>query len=369
MLFSIHEKLVSKSMKNILIIAPFTLLTGEKGNHRFRYLAELLAEKNNVTLVTSNFLHSTKRFRNNSEEFNNTKYKIVIVNETGYKKNVGMQRIYSHWIFRRNLLKFLNNADCQYDYIYCAYPMMGSAHAAGEFARKNKIPFVLDVQDIWPDAFKFYFKRFGILTDLALFPCKVFADIIYGKANYLVAVSDTYLQRAQKVNQITKKSICVYIGVDLSNFDRHFNNENKVVPRVDDVLTCVYIGALSHSYDIETVIKAVKVAEDKGINIRFLVLGDGPLKNRFHQLATSLNAPVEFFGYLSYENMCSVLSVSDVAINAINKGASQSITNKIGDFLASGLAMLNSSENKEFVSMVNRHVFGLRADAKLISHS
>jgi glycosyltransferase involved in cell wall biosynthesis len=151
----------------------------------------------------------------------------------------------------------------------------------------------------------------------------------------------------------------VYIGTDLSHFDRHFNDENKVVPRVDDVLTCVYIGALSHSYDIETVIKAVKVVDDKKIKVRFLVLGDGPLKNWFYQLATSLNAPVEFFGYLSYENMCSVLSVSDVAINAIVKGHAASITNKIGDFLASGLPMLNSMENKEFVSMVNRHGFGL----------
>ena len=98
-------------MKDILIIAHFTQVPGEKGNGRFHYLAKMLADTGmEVEVVTSNFSHKTKQKREISkEDFKKWDYKIALVEEPGYKKNVSLGRFYSHYVMVRNLKIYLKD--------------------------------------------------------------------------------------------------------------------------------------------------------------------------------------------------------------------------------------------------------------------
>ena len=61
------NKAMSPKKKNILLVAPFTNLPGEKGFNRFAYIAKKLSEiGHHVTLVTSSFKHGEKEFRDES---------------------------------------------------------------------------------------------------------------------------------------------------------------------------------------------------------------------------------------------------------------------------------------------------------------
>ena len=47
-----------------------------------------------------------------------------------------------------------------------------------------------------------------------------------------------------------------------------------------------YIGTLGHSYDIPLVINSIKYLNEKGINnLKFIIMGDGPLKEEFENYA------------------------------------------------------------------------------------
>jgi glycosyltransferase involved in cell wall biosynthesis len=340
-------------MKNVLIIAHYTSLPGELDNYRFEYLAEKLADKYNVTLVTSNFVHKTKTFRKKSNE--NGKYKISIIDELGYKKNVGIDRIISHLYFEKNIKLFLNNLTEPIDLIYCAYPTMGTAYIAGKYCLKRQIPFVLDIIDVWPESIKSAFTISDKFVDLIIFPLSLYANKIYRMADNLIAVSETYLNRALKANPNAKEKLAIYIGTDLEYFDCIANVEFK---KSQEEFWITYIGTLSYSYDIKTLIMAMCLLFDKYPKIKLKILGCGPLEDSFKKEAKKENANVEFFGYLPHTELYPIIKNSNVGLNAIVESAQQSITIKMGDYLSAGLAILNSSLNSEITSIVDCEKIG-----------
>jgi glycosyltransferase involved in cell wall biosynthesis len=349
-----------RKMKNIFIVAPFTILKGEYGFNRFFYLAErLFLRGHSVTLITSNFNHVNKQFRNiikQNSSFEVKYFKIILIKELGYKKNFCIKRILSHLYFSYNLFYFFKNIKIKPDIIYCAYPLMGSAFITEKYCEMHKIPFILDIQDIWPEAISSVLKIPESILDILILPLAILANYIYNKADYIFAVSDTYLKRAKIANRKCKRYLCVYIGTDLEYFDRC---KSKAFLKPKNEFWFIYVGTLSYSYDLVTAIKAIsniKFINDK--KIKLLILGDGPNRKELERLANSIGSTIEFLGYIPYEEMAGYLKASDVAINAIAKRAKQSITNKIGDYLAAGLPILNSSENIEFCRMIERYKIG-----------
>ena len=349
---------MGSTKKNVLLVAPFTNLPGEKGFNRFSYIASKLSELgHNVTLVTSSFKHREKKFRDQKTIAGlSLPYKVTIIPELGYTKNVGFDRVWSHRHFSKQLTAFLKTLEMKPDVIYCAYPMMGAAYEVGKFAKRNKVPFIIDIQDVWPESIKNTLKFPDPLTDALLYPLTLYANRIYQLADSVVGVSQSYIDRVEKVNRHAKDFLPVFIGTDLGHFDACKVGEVNKNP---EEFWITYVGTFSYSYDIPTVIRAVAKLKEKGFqHIVFKVMGDGPFRSKYEQLATELNAPVEFMGHLSYEEMVPILVRSDLAANAISKGAQQSITNKIGDYVAAGLPVLNSSLNKEFCDIVTNRKIG-----------
>ena len=349
---------MNSKKKNVLLVAPFTNLPGEKGFNRFSYIAKKLSEiGHHVTLVTSSFKHREKKFRDQKMIAElSLPYKLVIIPELGYTKNVGFDRIWSHRHFAKQLTLYLKGLEKKPDVIYCAYPMMGAAYEVGKYANRNNIPFIIDIQDVWPESIKNTLKFPEPLTDTLLYPLTMYANRIYQLADSVVGVSQSYIDRVEKVNRHAKDYLSVFIGTDLSHFDACKMLEVNKPP---EEFWVTYVGTFSYSYDIPTVIRAVAKLKEKGYtDIVFKVMGDGPFRSKYEQLANELNAPVDFVGHLSYEEMVPILVRSDIAANAISKGAQQSITNKIGDYVAAGLPILSSSLNREFSDIVTNRKIG-----------
>ena len=317
-------------MRKVLIVANYTNLPGESGFNRLTYIANKLAQRgNDVRLVTSNFNHQMKTFRNleqMSALLRSCPYKVTFIEEPGYKENVSFDRIKSILFIEKKLQIFFNNISEKPDVIYCAYPPIRAAYIAGMYAKKNKIPFILDIQDIWPESFKGVIKLPEKVFNLMIFPLRQLAQKTCALADCIIGVSQTYVDFAAKFNEGTKLFLPIFIGTDLEYFDQFYS---KSVKKPESEFWVVYIGTLGHSYDIKTAIKAVSVLKDKGYKgIRLKVIGDGPLADKFRSYAVKLNAPVDFLGYIRYEEMIPFLVKSDVALHCIVKEAQQSITNK-----------------------------------------
>lgn len=342
-------------MKDVVIIAHYTHIPNSEKNGRFKYLAEILSKKDDISIevITSDFAHSEKKTR---EPISCDEYKFTMLHEPPYYKNVCLKRFYSHYILSKNIEKYLKTRK-KPDVIYCAVPSLDVALVASKYANKNNIKFIIDVQDIWPEAFKMVFPVKSI-ADLAFKPFEIMANNIYKSADIVVAVSETYVNRALKVNKKTNVGHSVFLGTELAFFDNIAEKSEVIKP--DDEKWIAYIGTLGHSYNIKLVIEAIANIKNKTEQkIKFLIMGNGPLKEEFEKYAKKIDIYCEFTGTLPYDNMVKNLVKCDIAVNPITKGSPASIINKVGDYAASALAVINTQESLEYVNLIKSYNFGI----------
>ena len=344
---------------DIVIIAHFITEFVKDGTSRFVYLAEQLSQSHNVEIVTSKFDHITKKQRTTQEY--DLKTKITLLDEPTYKKNVCLQRFVSHKSFGKQVKKYLDSRH-EPDVIYCAVPSLDCACYAAQYAQKHNIKFIIDVQDLWPEAFKMVFKV-PVVSDVLFYPMMKKADYIYSCADKIVGVSKTYCGRAKKVNKKGAECIPVFLGTKLDLFDRYVQ-ENKI-ERNDDKFILGYCGTLGHSYDIKCVLDAMIHLRNKGYgNISFWIMGDGPLKNDFENYALDNRLDVVFYGRVPYHKMCGLLASCDVCVNPIVGLSKASIINKHGDYAASGIPVINSQECHEYRQLIEDWNMGFNVECE-----
>lgn len=347
-------------MGEIWVIAPFAGIAKAKYRNRFQYLAKILTDNNyEVKLFTSDFSHSEKNHIDEND-FEDYSFDIQLIHEPGYPNNVSVKRALSHINYSYNLKKFINKFENTPDIIYAAYPTMSAAFVAGKYAKKNNIPFVIDVQDTWPESISAAIDTEKNLVKILMWPFTKFADNIYRRADLVIGVSETYAQRANLKNSNSKNFISVYIGAELNTFDKVDVNSFNIEKNNDDIWI-TYIGTLSYSYDIETTIKAFAKL-DNNSNLKLNILGTGPDEDKLIKLSKELkvyNKNVFFHGYLDYKKMVAYLKLSDLALNAIRGKAKQTITNKLGDYVSAGLPILNSCQEEEVLKLIENKDLGV----------
>lgn len=330
----------------------------ESNNSRFVYIAKLLAmsKNNNVEIITSDFNHTKKEKFNKVGKLDGVK--ITACHEPGYPKNVCLKRFNSHKKLSKNIKEYLEKRK-KPDIIYCAIPSLAVGKIVAQYAEKNGVRFVIDIQDLWPEAFKMVFK-IPLLSNAIFYPMKRQANYIYKCADDIIAVSDTYRDRATSVNKKYKNKLTVFLGTNLEYFDKC--KEKNIKHYNDNIIRIAYIGTLGHSYNIKTIIDALELLKEKYNNLNFLVMGSGPLKNQFEAYAKDKNINCEFTGRLEYPEMVGTLCSCDIAVNPITHGAAQSIINKVGDYAAAGLPVINTQENLEYRNLVEKYNIGYNCE-------
>lgn len=160
-----------------------------------------------VDLIGSTFQH----FKKAPRDIENLKrmqlpYHLVFIDEPGYKKNIDVRRIYSNYILSRNTLRYLKKNVDQYDLIYCVIPPNVLSAKVGKFCQKHQIPYIVDVEDLWPEAMKMVFK-IPFLCDVIFYPYRRDAERTYRYADGVVGTSEEYTMRAFK-REKKGNSIC-----------------------------------------------------------------------------------------------------------------------------------------------------------------
>ena len=117
----------------------------------------LVASGHSVRLWSSAFYHQEKRHR--AADFQsidiNSSLTIELVPSPGYRRNVGVDRLFDHAVLARNLkmkLRSISN-DERPEVIFVGYPPIEVAAVMLRWARDHSIPSVIDVKDQWPALF------------------------------------------------------------------------------------------------------------------------------------------------------------------------------------------------------------------------
>lgn len=367
-------------MKKIAILTMGVKLNGEKGYTRFGYLAELLAKAGyQVDLITTTFQHWEKAQRNMEQIKKDIKegvypYGLRFIYEPGYKRNVDPARILSHHIAAKNLKKMLEAKPADgkdYDLIYAEIPPNDVALAAARYAKDRHIPFVADVNDLWPEAMRMVLD-IPLISPALFYPLQRDAEKVYSLASGVVGTSDEYRDRPFKNQRRKIPKITVYVGNEIEAFDKGARENERRISKQSREFWVTYAGTIGTSYDIRTLVLAGEELSKRGYSdIRIKILGGGPMKEELEELTRVKQIyNVEFVGYAPYEKMAAYLRKSDILVNSFVKKAPQSIVTKIGDYLAAGKPMINTCMSPEFRAKVEKDGFGVNImpeDARILA--
>lgn len=197
--------------------------------------------------------------------------------------------------------------DCDVVYVY-GTPMT-SALAAFVLSRQNRVPYVLHVQDLWPESV----VDSGMLKpglSRSLIKRAVAAGLrhVYNLAQHIVVISPG--MRLALVNRgVAPEKISI-----LLNWDANEGNalSGKPTPReTAQRIRCTYAGNIGLMQDVETIIRASAAVQDE-MQIDVSIYGSGVAENAVKAIATELDARnVTFHGRVSSQEMIEVYRRSD----------------------------------------------------------
>lgn len=347
--------------KDVLLIANYWHFEFEKKSSRYRTMADVLCDGGfDVEVITSSFRHQTKCQRE-LKQINSVKYpyKVTLLKEPSYKKNISLKRIYSHHCFAKKIISYLKTRK-KPDLIIVSVPSLSVGSAVTKYANINNIKVIVDIQDLWPEAFRMAIN-IPIVSDILFAPMMIQVNKIYSRADKIMGVSETYVNRGISQNKKDQEGLVVFIGTDSNLVAEAI--AGKCVFKPENEFWIGYIGALGHSYDIKLIIDAIKILESKGIhNIIFKVMGEGVFLEEFRKCAYEACVNCDFTGFIEYGDMMSTLMICDVAVNPIVGKSVSSVINKVSDYAMAGVPVINTQNSPEYRKLIDDYQCGINCE-------
>lgn len=337
--------------KKVLILAHYCGDLDGRLSNRFVYLASLLSNNNEVELVTSNFYHTRKTRKQVSGEYS---FRITLIDEPPYASNIGFQRLVSHWKFSHKVKGYLENTDRIPDIIYASFPSISLARVAADYSVANSIPLFIDVQDLWPEAFKKQLSRFK-LSKLIYNFLERRTTAIFNRASLLISVSNSFV-RDLSLRATIKSSNVTYIGAKWDS--KPSTNRAEAKDRLP--IKIVYLGSLGDSYDLEMLIDAFFEAKKQVEHyVQLIIIGDGEKRADLEVHALSKGSGVSFTGLIPHQEVQQILPTMDIAVNPIVPWSVASIINKHADYAMAGLPVINTQKSVEYRELLENYNCGI----------
>lgn len=199
------------------------------------------------------------------------------------------------------------------DVVVATSPQFLTAVAGYALARMKRVPFVLEVRDLWPASIvDVGAMRPGSPVVRALEAAERF---LYRHADHIVVVTDSFVDAIAAHGIPRDKISVVKNGVDLEMF-RPGPTENGVRERLGlrDKFVAAYIGTHGMAHGLGTILEAAALLRHDD-RYRFLLIGDGAEKRGLQQRAASEGLTnVLFLDQLAHEAIPDHIRAADVTL-------------------------------------------------------
>ena len=346
---------------------------------RHYYLAKRFAKQGyRVIIFASNQLHAT----GTEVEVKKGRFTEVVEDEDiifaflktyRYKGN-GIKRIINMISFYFALRRSWNDVAMKY-----GLPKViigSSAHlltcvAASKIAKKNKIPYITEVRDLWPEEL----FTVGKVKENSLFG-KALSRLernIYIKSDAVVFTKEGDVDHIKEMKwdleqggKIDLKK-CYYVnnGVDFDEWNKNLKENRYLIRKRNDRKFYVgYAGSIRPMNSIDFIIESAELLKDKK-SIVFCIAGSGSLLEDMKKLVKEKRLKnVIFTGYLDKKFVPSFLSQMDLNIlvysNSMYNWSRGNSSNKLFEYMATGKPVISTVHMG--YSLINRYECGVELD-------
>lgn len=315
----------------VWIVNPFDNLPVE-GNRPQRYwlMARAFVRAGcDVVLWTSDFSHYRKQKRDvggRGADFFEDGFRIVLVSTPPYRGHVGLRRILSHCVLARNWARLAVSAP-RPDLAVVSSPPLSLCAAVRRYCVERGIPYVVDVQDAWPETFERVLPRF------ALAPLRSIARANYVNAAAASVVAERYAELLKRYGVVAPVRLFP-LAMELPEAGVKGGGR---MAGVGGPLRLVYAGNMGRSYDLATLADAVERMDGVVLD----VAGSGPAEDELRRRAAACPR-IRVHGYLGERGLRELLASSDVGVVPMFADSCVGAPGKLADYAAAGLPILNS---------------------------
>ncbi len=247
------------------------------------------------------------------------------------------------------------------DVVLASSPPLPVALAGALVARRHRVPFVMDVRDLWPEAA----VAVGELSNpRALRLAERLERLLYREAAAITTVTEPFVRQiAAKLSDGDAKIALLPNGTTRFWLDAaEFQPVRAAVGLPDDVFVWAFAGNLGLAQGLDA---AIDAAARLGAGFRLLLIGDGaerrPLERRAAEVAPGL---VEFRDQMPSEQVAPLLRASDALLVSLSPDPvlEAFVPSKLFDFCALGRPVLVAA-NGEPQRLVARERAGLPVPA------
>ena len=247
------------------------------------------------------------------------------------------------------------------DLIYLAStpPIQGALGAI--LKRIKKIPFVYNLQDIFPDSLvgTGLVKKGGLIWKIG----RMIEDFTYKHADKIIVISEDFKRNIMAKGVPEEKIVVVYNWVDQNAVKNIERKDNKLFDKYHldrNKFYITYSGNIGLTQNMDLLLDVARSLEDNE-EIQFVLIGDGAYKEQVKEVITRNNIKnVTLLPFQPYEDISHVFSLGDVGIIISKPGVGEnSVPSKTWSIMSASRPVLANFDENEIKTILSENECGV----------
>ncbi|HEY6737731.1 MAG TPA: glycosyltransferase family 4 protein, partial [Actinopolymorphaceae bacterium] len=317
--------------RRVLVLQAAALPRSQGGATRHVELFGRLRGWSHLIVAGNRSNYTRQKYHHRTEEF-------VTVPVPGYASN-GIGRVLN-WLTYAIGAFFVGLWQRRISVVFGSSPHLMAPIAGWALAKIKRVPFVLEVRDLWPRSMvELGYLREGSRVHKALVRLEGF---LYRAAERIVVVVPGWQEHFASFGIPPEKLVVVSNGADPDDFAPTSTREKARAQLGVDGFVLIYAGAHGPANGLDQILDAAKHLHD----CTFLLVGDGLEKARLmERVRDEIITNVRFHDPVPKSELGNVFVAADVGLHTLTQadlfrdGISP---NKLWDYMAAGLAVITN---------------------------
>jgi glycosyltransferase involved in cell wall biosynthesis len=300
--------------------------------------------------------------------------KQIYIPTIGYLGHFSFRRILSHYFLGRGFNRVIRHFDLEKpDIIHICNVPLDLLLQVSKYARRKNIPIVLDIRDLWPEAYaniipsRFHLAR--LVAQRILIFLSVRYRFIVRHAFAVTTISDpmmdyvlsSYGRRRAEHDRVfhigASHTLSPPEHVPSRGPEIFAETASHVVQ--DPPLRLVYAGNIGYQTDFDRIVSLTEVLDSRSLNVEITVCGNGPRLEELRTKTVDMKR-INFIGWVDGDKLREQLDNADFGLLFFfpNLDFQLSIPSKVSEYLSSTKAILSISDGS-VRTLISEHQVGV----------
>lgn len=250
---------------------------------------------------------------------------------------------------------------CNLMFISSTPPIQGAMAALVKKFRRDHIPFIYNLQDIFPDSLvgTGLAKKDGLLWKIG----RVIEDFTYRNADKIIVISQDFKRNIMAKGVPEDKIEVIYNWVDEQAVVNIPRNENKLLEKYNlnpNKFYITYCGNIGLTQNMDLLLDVAKELSTKE-NIHFVLVGEGADKARVKSRVENENInKISFLPFQPYEDISHVFSLGDAGLIISKPGVGEnSVPSKTWSIMSAECPVIANFDENEIKTILSENNCGI----------